>query len=111
MSEFTWSNSLGLEATFHSAMLRVYRTARDECGYSATRFLQATRKHGGVIYAKRLLAMPGTSEGFKRLTEMRRLDIAMESVILQPVFRPLFTEEELVIAQRRLDEARASYNQ
>lgn len=111
MTEIKWSDGLGLEATFHSAMLRVYRTARDECGYAATRFLQATRKHGGVTYAKRLLAMPGTSEGFKRLTEMHRLDIAMESIILQPVFQSLFTEEELAIAQRRLDEARESYKE
>ncbi len=111
MSQIQWSDSTGLEVTFHSAMLRVYRTARDECGYTAARFLQATKKHGGVTYAKRLLAMSETSEGFKRLTEMHRLDIAMESVILQPVFRPLFTDEELTIAQSRLDEAYASYKE
>lgn len=89
-------------------MLRVYRTVKDECGYPANRFHQATKKHGGLAYAKRLLAQSGTSEGFKVLQKQGRLDLAMESLVLQPLFRELFTEREIEIARSRLNEARAA---
>lgn len=108
MSDIQWRGSTGLDGTFHTAMLGVYRTAFNECDYRASRFLAATKRHGGLKYAKRLLAMSGVSDGFKRLMELDRLDLAMETKVLLPIFRPLFTDNEIAIAQRRLDQARAT---
>jgi hypothetical protein len=36
-----------LEAAFHQKALEIYATAKSECRYNATRFLQKIRKDGG----------------------------------------------------------------
>ena len=97
-----------LEARFESEMIeKVYRTAGKETGYWASYFLRAVKSHGGVEAARRLLQQRGLSKGLVRLREKDRLDLAMETFVLAPDYRALFTDEERAIASRRLDEARA----
>lgn len=36
-----------LEIDFHKEMIDIYRKAKEECGYNATRFLQMVPNDGG----------------------------------------------------------------
>jgi len=61
-------------------------------------------QHGGLGTAKRLLAKPEIQEGLIRLWELGLLDRSMEALVIQELFMPLFTKEEIAEARRRLDE-------
>ena len=96
-----------LETRFEGEMIeKVYRTTGRETGYWASYFLRAVRSHGGVGAARRLLQAKGLSKGLLKLREKERLDLAMETLVLAPEYRTLFTDEERAIAGRRLEEAR-----
>lgn len=87
---------------FHAEMLNVYRRAKAECNYNATRFLQIVNRRGGLAAAKELLRSVNVPDGLTRLWEEGRLDISMEALILRGPWKSLFTSEEIQIAQRRL---------
>lgn len=87
-----------LENQFHGAMLSIYKRAKIECGYNATRFLQMVNEHGGLEAAKILLHNKDLSEGFVALWERGRLDLTMEALILKPPWKELFTKEEREIS-------------
>lgn len=89
------------EAQFHAAMLDIYRVAKRDLSYNATRFLQLVEARGGVQAAKQLLTGP-PSEGFSTLWEKGRLDLSMEAHILKPEFQDLFTDAERRVAEDRL---------
>ena len=44
-----------IKAQFHEEMLSIYRKAKFECGYNATRFFQMVNEKGGLQAAKSLL--------------------------------------------------------
>ena len=48
-----------IEKCFHNAMVNIYKTAKSECGYNATRFLQLVSTKGGLAAAKQLIVTPG----------------------------------------------------
>lgn len=107
-----------LELRFHDAMLSIFtltgeatrRRAADGSvtrGYWASYFLRGVRNHGGPNYARQLLRAEGTSDGFQRLTDERRLDLTVEALVLRPEFSALFTDDERAVAASRL--ARAGY--
>ena len=91
-----------LEQAFHQAMVGIYKAAKKDFGYNATRFLQMITEQGGLAAAKQLLHAPGVSDGFTTLWEYQRLDLSVEAHILRDEFAALFTNEERRIAQRRL---------
>ena len=93
-----------LVRAFEAAMLEVYEAAKREAGYHATRFLQKVRRDGGLETARYLLRQPGVSQGFIGLWKAAKLDLAMEYVVLQPEYAPLFSDAELAVARRRLIE-------
>jgi hypothetical protein len=98
-----------LAGRFENEMVeKVYRSTGRETGYWAAYFLRAVKRHGGVEAAKRLLEKPGVSKGLAKLAAMGRLDLAMETLVLSPEYRALFTTDERAVAERRLEEARAS---
>lgn len=90
------------EAAFHVAMLSIYESAKMECKYNATRFLQMVVERGGLETARYLLHAPGLSDGFTALWQRDRLDLTVEALVIKPRWRTLFTEEELAIAADRL---------
>ena len=94
----------GLEAEFDEAMMNVYHTAKAECHYNATYFLQMLHQHRGVETARMLLASEVPQYGFAKLWEYRRLDITVECLVLNKRFRELFEDRELETARRRLRE-------
>lgn len=93
-----------VEAAFDAAMHQVYQSALSECGYRATRFLQLVDTHGAVAAAKQLLQSRKHPEGLTKLWECKRLDLSMEALVLEEPWRSLFTEEELGIARKRLQD-------
>jgi hypothetical protein len=97
-----------IEARFeHDMVEKVYRAAGRETGYWAGYFLKSVKHHGGVRAARRLLERGGVSKGLAKLASLDRLDLTMETLVLDPAYAPLFTDEERAIAARRLEEARA----
>lgn len=93
-----------LQQQFQERMRQIYDQARDECGYTATRFIQMVNADGGLVAAKKLLVASGYSEGLTRLWEAKGLDISMEATILQQPWCQLFTESELKVAKRKLQD-------
>lgn len=63
--------------------------------------LQMIDRLGGIGTARRLLELP-PSDGFGRLVLLGRLDLAVESLVLQPRWDGIFTPDERRIAERRL---------
>ena len=95
-----------LEARFEQEMVeKVYRAAGRETGYWAGYFLRSVKQHGGVGAARRLLQRGGMSKGLAKLAGLSRLDLTMETLVLDPAFEPLFTDAERAVATQRLDEA------
>ena len=96
---------MSLEETFHEAMLVVYTQAGKEVGYWANYFLRSVRRHGGLETAHRML-LPLKNEsiqsGLQALIDSGRADISVESLVLRPQFKSLFSEPELSEARRRL---------
>ena len=93
-----------LETRFHQAMLEIYKRAKAECGYNATRFLGMLSEHGGLSTALYLLRASTVSEGYTALWERARLDLTVEAEVLKPEWQSLFAPEDLEVAQRRLHE-------
>ena len=89
---------MSLEDQFHPAMLGVtdYANAH-KFGF---KFRHMIQEHGAVEAARRLLAR----QAIMRLWELKSLSKSMEALVIQERFRPLFTEEEIGEARRRLDE-------
>lgn len=90
------------ELRFDSAMFDIYRRAKLEAGYNATRYLQMLDAHRGLATARILLHAQGVSEGYTALWERKRLDLTVEALVLLPEYEALFTDAEREIARRRL---------
>jgi hypothetical protein len=90
------------EEDFREAMLDVYRRAKDECNYRASRFLDMVLTRGAVETAK-VLATETPSEGYVRLWECGRLDLTVEKQVLDEKYSQLFTTEEKDKAKARLE--------
>lgn len=95
-----------LEDQFHDAMIAGYEKTGKETGYWGRYFLRAVKKNGGLATAKRMLQKRlrhlADQKGFRALVEAGRPDLSLESIVLEPQFRSLFTEQELKEAERRL---------
>lgn len=63
--------------------------------------LDLMERLGAVDAARHLLAQP-PSDGFARLFELGRLDLAIGSIVLKPEWTGLFSDEERGVARRRL---------
>ena len=86
------------------ALRSLYDRARDEAGYTPSQLLSMIADLGPLGAARRLLHAPTVSDGFSALWERGRLDLTVEAVVCEPRFAPLFTEEELETARRRLNQ-------
>lgn len=93
-----------LEKRFEQDMIDIYMTAKKECGYNASRFLQMLGAKGGLAAAKQLISKPGGTDGFATLWEHGRLDLSVEAHVLKPEYAELFTEEERRMCRERLEQ-------
>ena len=91
-----------LEAQFDEAMLDIYRRAKAEAHYNATRFLAMVSERGGLESARSLLNAPQESEGYTALWLRKRLDLTVERLVLEPKWWPLFSVAERRRAADRL---------
>ena len=91
-----------LEDRFPRGMANVYRQAKDECDYSATRFLQMLAEQGGLGTARILLGDSETSDGFTALWRCDCLHLTVENLVLRSEFHGLFTPAERETALNRL---------
>ena len=87
---------------FATAMMGIYRRAREEAKYNATRFLQMLHNRGGLETAHILLHASNVSDGYTELWRRKRLDLTVEALVLQPEWQGLFTDDERTVAQKRL---------
>ena len=88
---------------FNNRMREAYVTAKS-LGYDPKAFASMIVEHG-FVGAARILLRPGTPQsGFETLWSMNRLDLAVESIVLEDDWGDLFTEDDLVEARRRLAE-------
>ena len=91
-----------IEMRFDGAMMDIYRRAKNECDYNATRFLQMLLDYKGLKTAKILINAPHVSDGYTALWERKRLDLTVEALIIKTEWNDLFTDEERAIAKDRL---------
>jgi hypothetical protein len=84
-------------------MLNIYKTAKKELGYNATRFLQLISEKGGLQAAKILISKDGGTYGFEVLWEHKRLDLSVETHVLKPEYIELFTSGERNMCKARLE--------
>lgn len=92
-----------VERHFHRRMVELYERAKREADYNATYFLRMLSEHGGVETARILVGNPQPSEGFTQLWMKGRLDLTVESAVLEPEFADVFDVELRQMARERLD--------
>jgi hypothetical protein len=90
-----------LEHEFANTIMETYRKIRAEV-YNPSLFFQMISEDGPLVAAHTLLQGPDVSEGFLRLYDAGRLELTVEAVVLDPRWRPLFSEAELAKARKRL---------
>lgn len=95
---------MNIEKQFNQDMMNIYISAKKECGYNATRFLQLISSKGGLEAAKNLITKEGGTEGFTKLWELGRLDLSVEALVLKPRYRKLFTDYEKQVCKERLEQ-------
>lgn len=93
-----------LESRFHEEMKNIYYAAKKEIGYNASRFIQIVSNEGGLKAAKKLITKNGGTYGFEVLWENKRLDLSVETLVLKPEYRELFTDEEIERCKSRLND-------
>lgn len=92
-----------LEMEFHTDMLKIYDSAKS-IGYKATKFRQMVSERGGYSVAKGFIRSNTPTDGFTVLWELKRLDLTVEALVLNPKYQNLFTIEEKAIVRERLEE-------
>src|SRR5437016_3232913 len=94
-----------LEPQFDRAMEKIYVRAKTEANYTASIFHRMLCDRGGLSTAKYLINERQVSEGYTALWELGRLDLTVEAeVVDNPRWYPLFEQEEIERARRRLKE-------
>ncbi len=92
-----------LESKFAERIQDSIRQSR-ALGYPPTRFENMLLKMGALRLAKKLVISGDIQTGLKEVAKLGRKDLAMESIMLEPIFEKLFTVEELEAARWRLQQ-------
>jgi hypothetical protein len=93
-----------LEQKFHRESISGCEELRKEHGYNPTYWVRMVHEHGAVQAAKLLLRASNAQEGLFRLWELKRLDMSIEAMVIDPQYGSLFSEEERKLARKRLDD-------
>lgn len=101
---------LELNKRFDAAMMSIYSRALKEANYHASIFHQMIGEHGGYQTAKTLIHALKPSDGYPALWERGRLDLTVEALILDPEWHNLFTDDDRLAAQRRLEQYNYKFN-
>lgn len=87
---------------FHIAMVNIYKQAKKDIGYNATRLIQMLSEYGGVETAKKLIHSNDLSYGFEVLWEAGKLDLTVEALVIKEKYSSLFEQEEIKICEDKL---------
>lgn len=93
-----------LEIEFSNEMVNIYKIAKKEVNYTASRLITLISSIGGVNTAKTLISKGNVTEGFEILWEAKRLDLTVEALVIKEKYAPLFTIEEVESCKDRLKE-------
>ena len=92
-----------LKKCFNLGMWNIYKLAKYEAKYNATRYLQMLGENGGLETAHILINASTVSDGYTVLWKRGGLDLTVEALIFDnPEYHELFTEHELAIIKKRL---------
>jgi len=91
-----------LNKEFTAAMVDIYRRVLKETGYRPTYFLQMVVETSGHEAAMHLIHAGQPSDGYTELYSRKRLDLTVEALVLQPKWKPLFTDDDRAKARNRL---------
>ncbi|MCM3618454.1 hypothetical protein M3936_12765 [Sutcliffiella horikoshii] len=85
-------------------LLNIYKTAKLECNYNASRFLQMlSSNEDSITITKKLVLSNVPSDGFTKLWELNRLDLTVEALIYENErYQQFFTETELEFIKDKL---------
>ncbi|MGV0721044.1 DUF262 domain-containing protein [Mycolicibacterium elephantis] len=93
-----------VEQEFARRMVDAYHRALSEAGYNANYYRSMIAQLGPMKAARKLLASPAVSDGFAELWERGRMDLTVEALVVEPQFAELFSESEIDISRRRLEQ-------
>jgi len=93
-----------LESVFSERLRDAIRQSHD-LGYHPTRFEQMLDEQGAPGLARKLIKSGELQDGLKAMAKLGRKDLTMESIMLEPMFIPLFSAGELQAATWRLSRA------
>lgn len=96
---------MSLENAFHHRMIAACEESFN-LGYSPTRMYEMLKTRAAVSIAKEFVASGKIHDGLTNAVAIGRPDLAMESIMLENSFKPLFTKGELDAATWRLQQAR-----
>ena len=91
---------------------RRVRSALSEChqlGYHPRDFEGMLSNSSAVLVTRRLVTSGNIQAGLNRLAEMGRLDLSVESIMLETVFESLFEKPLRDAAQWRLNQVSPHY--
>ena len=71
-------------------------------GYKPQAFITMRITHGTIIAIKKLINSQEVPSGFTNLWKRKRLDLSMENIIQEDDWKDLFTEEDRLVAKKRL---------
>lgn len=75
-------------------------------GYNPQRMLTMLQTSSGRKIAKEFVAQSKIHDGLVNVLKTGRPELAMENIMLEEYFRPLFTKRELIAARWRVDQAK-----
>lgn len=92
-----------LEDQFQREALEGIREGK-RLGYNPTYWIRMLDEHKGAVPAAKQLLVTGDQwqSGLTRLYELRRLDLSVEYMVLDPKYTSLFTDQERDTSRRRL---------
>lgn len=90
------------ESQFYAEIRQGTERLKREIGYNPTYFNRMVADHGPIEATRRLVMADTVSDGFTKLWEHGRLSMTAEALAVLPWYAPLFEEEVVTRARRRL---------
>jgi hypothetical protein len=90
------------ESDLYSHLQELIVRCKEELDYTPTYFIQMLEEHGAIRSVSQLVLDPKVSEGFTKLALEGRLDLSVESVVLESPWSSLFDEDVIQAAKIKL---------
>ncbi|MBP2366707.1 GmrSD restriction endonuclease domain-containing protein [Pseudonocardia parietis] len=96
------------DGEFEKALYGLIEACRIQLGYNAQNMRELIYQYGPADAVRRILNSRTVSDGYVRLWEAGRLDLAIETLVVDPRFVAMFSPEERAVAQSRLNRSPAA---